>query len=181
MSIGMKIDGPFQINLPPSTGGFPIATAVTIVDASGNIQGSAMLANSVDTGQLAVAALQYATVNLSSAQILALNGTPITLVAAQGTGTVILVENIEFKMVTTSTQYAAGGNVTFQYSGGNAVTNNIGAAVITAAAGTSYTIRQGIDVTAVANTAVTVTNATAAFTTGTGTAVVNIKYRVLTL
>lgn len=136
----------------------------------------------VNTGT-AVAGAQtglVAQVSLSSAQILALNATPITLVAAPGSGKAIVVEQIIFKMVTTATAYVSGGNVTFQYSGGNAVTNVIVAGVVTAGAGTSYTIREGIDVTAAANTAVTITNATGAFTTGTGTAVVTIKYSIIT-
>jgi len=124
--------------------------------------------------------LLTAITSLSSAQILALNATPVTLVAAPGAGNQIVIDNIEFKMVTTATAYSGGGNVTFQYSGGNAVTNNIAAAVVTAGAGTSYTIRQGIDVTAANNTAVTVTNASGAFSTGTGTAVVTTKYRIIT-
>jgi len=135
----------------------------------------------IPSAQLSPDTVQTASVALSSAQILALNATPVTIIPAQGAGTVIVVTNVLFKMVTTATAYASGGVVTFQYAGGNAVTNNIAATVVTAGAGTSYTVRDGIDVTAAANTGITVTNATGAFTTGTGTAVISISYRVATI
>jgi len=62
------------------------------------------------------------------------------------------------------------------------VSADIAAAVVTAAAGTSYTSVAGVttSLTGVANTPVVVINATAPFITGTGTGVFNIKYRVVT-
>jgi hypothetical protein len=117
---------------------------------------------------------------LSTANILGMYASPITIVAAGGAGTVIDINDITLKMVTTATQFASGGAVTFQYAGGNAVTNSIASTVVTAGAGTSYTSRAGIDVTASVNTAVTVTNGTGAFTTGTGTGQLTIDYKVIT-
>lgn len=123
-------------------------------------------------------------VSLSAANILALNATPITLVPAPGAGKVIIVESILLKMVTTSTQFANGGALEFRYTNasGAKVTADIAAAVVTAAAGTSYTSVAGVttSLTNVANAAITVNNATAAFITGTGTAVVTIRYRIVT-
>lgn len=152
----------------------PTGTRTYTIPDAGQATANFML----DAGTVSAATIQHATIPLSSAQILALNATPITLVPAAGAGTVISVNKIAFTMVTTATGYANGGNVTFQYAGGNAVTNNIAAAVVTAGAGTSYTVRDGIDVTAAANTAITITNATAPFITGTGTAVVDIWYSI---
>jgi hypothetical protein len=52
---------------------------------------------------------------------------------------------------------------------------------VTAGAGTSFTNVRGVvtSLTAVANAAIVITNATAAFAAGTGTAVVSIDYHVV--
>ena len=125
-----------------------------------------------------------AQVPLSSAQILALNATPVTLVAAPGAGKVIAVNRITVKMVTTATQYANGGALEFRYTdaSGAKVTADIAAGVVTAGAGTSYTSVAGVttSLTNVANAAIVIDNATAPFITGTGTAVVTIQYQILT-
>lgn len=127
---------------------------------------------------------QTVQVALSSAQILALNATPVTLVAAPGSGKVILVQGITLKMVTTATAYANGGALEFRYTDGSGakVSADIAAAVVTAGAGTSYTSVSGVttSLTNVANAAIVIDNATAPFITGTGTAVVNVTYKVLT-
>src|SRR5216683_3942034 len=80
-------------------------------------------------------------VSLSSAQILALFTTPVTLVGAPGAGKVIVVEHIILKMITTATAYATGGALEFRYTDGSGakVSADIAAAVVTAGAGTSYT------------------------------------------
>lgn len=123
-------------------------------------------------------------VALSSVQILALSATPVTLVPAPGAAKIIIVENIALQMMTTATQYANGGALEFRYTNasGAKVSADIAAAVVTAAAGTSYTSVSGVStsLTNVVNAAVVVNNATAAFITGTGTGVVNVKFRIAT-
>jgi len=166
----MQVSGGLNL-LIPGLGVTP-PSIQTVIDINGNWVGQ-----SISNAALDPALVQYATVALSSAQILALFTTPVTLIPAVA-GKTIMVLQCLFVMTTTATAYAAGGNVTFQYSGGNAVTNSISLGVVTAGAGTSYTVKDGIDVTALNNTAVTIFNATGAFTTGTGTAVVNIAYRL---
>lgn len=147
--------------------------------ASTTITATNLVNNTITSTQVDIGLVQHISVAVSSAQILALFTTPIIGVPAQGANKTIIVENILVTTTTTATAYANGGNVTFQYSGGNAVANFVAAAVVIAGAGTSFTLRQGIDVTALANTAITITNATAAFITGTGSAVVEIAYRVI--
>lgn len=124
----------------------------------------------------------FVQVALSSAQILALNSTPVELVPAQGAGMVISVNRITVKMITTATAYAAGGALEFRYTNasGTKVTADIAAAVVTAGAGTSYTAVAGVttSLTELANANIVIDNATQAFTTGTGTAVVSIDYTV---
>lgn len=122
-------------------------------------------------------------VTLSSANILAMNGTPVSLIPAPGAGKVIVVDHISLKMVTTTTQYANGGAVELRYTDGSGakVSADIAAAVITAGAATSYTSVRGVttSLTNVANSGIFITNATAAFITGTGSGVLTIQYRVL--
>ena len=122
-------------------------------------------------------------VNLTAAQIIAMNATPVSLIAAPGAGMAIIVDNITFKMVTTATAFTGGGAVEFRYTNaaGAKVTADIAAAVVTAGAGTSFTNVKGIEasLTPVANAAIVITNATAAFAAGTGTAVVSIDYHVV--
>lgn len=126
-----------------------------------------------------------AEVALSSAQILALNATPVTLVPAPGATKVIIVRGITLKMVTTATAYANGGALEFRYTNasGAKVTADIAAGVVTAGAGTSYTSVAGVttSLTNVINSPIVVNNATAPFITGTGTAVVEVSFEVLEL
>lgn len=154
-------------------------------------EGTAGFISSTDIGAGAVTSsdisedvLQVVQVPLTSANILAMNATPVTLIAAPGAGKVIVVDDILLKMVTTATAYANGGAVELRYTNasGAKVTADIAAAVITAGAGTSYTKVKGVEasLTVVANAAIVITNATAAFITGTGAGVLTIHYRVVT-
>ena len=124
-----------------------------------------------------------ATVSLTAAQIIAMNATPVSLIAAPGSGRATIVDNITFKMTTTATAFTGGGAVEFRYTNaaGAKVTADVAAAVVTAGAGTSFTNVKGIEasLTPVANAAIVITNATAAFAAGTGTAVVTIHYHVV--
>lgn len=124
-----------------------------------------------------------ATVNLTAAQIIAMNATPVSLIAAPGAGMAIIVDNITLKMVTTATGFTGGGALEFRYTNasGAKVSADIAAAVVTAGAGTSFTNVRGVttSLTPVANAAIVITNATAAFAAGTGTAVVTIQYHVV--
>lgn len=128
-----------------------------------------------------------ANVSLSAANLIAMNGAPVSILPAPGATKVILVDSIVFKMVTTATAFTGGGAVSFVYNGGatSAITGTIPAAVVTAGAGTSYTAMgpaaAASGTTLLANKGIDITNATAAFATGTGTAVVHIKYRIVTL
>jgi hypothetical protein len=125
---------------------------------------------------------QVSVTPLTSANILALNATPITLVPAPGTGKCTFVNRIAMKMVTTATGYANGGALEFRYTNasGTKVTADIAAAVVTAGAGTSFTSVGGIEasLTGVTNAVICVSNATAPYITGTGSAVIVTEYIV---
>lgn len=126
---------------------------------------------------------QTVTVALTAAQIIAMGTTPVVLIAAPGPGKCTIVDNITFKMVTTATAFTGGGAMEFRYTdaSGAKVTADVAAAVVTAGAGTSFTNVRGIEasLTGVANAAIVITNATAAFAAGTGSATLVIEYHVV--
>lgn len=129
-------------------------------------------------------ALYGTQVRLTSAQILALNATPVTLIPAQGAGKFIIVDEILLEMTRTATAYANGGALEFRYTdaSGAKVTADIAASVVTTGgAGVGYNNVGGVvsALVPVANAAIVVDNATAPFITGTGTARFYIRYRVL--
>jgi hypothetical protein len=170
------------VGVPPATAGLYAPGALIISDNGNNYINSGTSAAPIITLDSGGATPQVATVALSSAQILALNATPVTLVAAQGATKVISVLSIVFKMIATATAYANGGAVEFRYTNaaGAKVSADVAAAVVTAGAGTTITTVSGIGATGVLNAPIVVDNATAPFITGTGTATVTITYQVLT-
>jgi hypothetical protein len=168
--------------VPAATANLYAPGAIVVSDNGSTYTNTGTAAVPIMTVGDSSASGQSVQVSLSSAQILALNATPVSLVPAQGAGKVILVTSIVFKMITTSTQYANGGVVEFRYTNasGALVTGTVAAAVVTATAGTTYTTVIPVAVTQVANAAIVVDNATAPFITGTGTAVVTVNYQVIT-
>ena len=129
-------------------------------------------------------ALDAVVVSLTSAQILALNATPVTLVPAQGAGRTIIVDEILLEMTRTATAYANGGALEFRYTNGSGakVTADIAASVVTTGgAGVELNHVGGVvsSLTPVANAPIVIDNATAAFITGTGTARIRVRFRVI--
>jgi len=123
-------------------------------------------------------------VPLTFTQIRGMNASPVTIIPAAGANRAISVKWIQFTIVTTATAYANGGVVTFPYHGTSNPTHqsSIPAATITAGAGTSTTLLSGTatnGTVASVNTAVDITNGTAPFITGTGTAIVVVNYSVV--
>lgn len=122
---------------------------------------------------------------VSSASILAMNATPVNLIAAPPAGYSVIVNNVMFQMTRTSTQYANGGTVNLVYTGGSVVphSSTVPATVVTGAAGVvlnnngPVSAANGIVVPTA--TGVDITNNTAAFITGTGTLKVYIDYSVV--
>lgn len=119
-------------------------------------------------------------VTLTAAQLIAMGTTPVALLPAPGAGKTIVVKRVMVRMTRTATAFTSGGAISFQYhTGPIAVTNTVPAAVVTGAAGTVDVVRGGIDAAPTAqNDSIEITNATAPFATGTGTAKVFIWYSV---
>lgn len=127
--------------------------------------------------------------DLSSADLKGMSAAPIQMVAAVP-GKIIVFDSLEFVMTRTATAYANGGVVNVQYAdtatgGGTTVHADIAATVLTAAsAAVTYTHRISKDLSALADTVVPgvglyLSNKTAAFITGTGTAKISIVYHII--
>lgn len=139
----------------------------------------------IQASELAPHVVQTAIIALTAAQLIAMNGTPVSLIPAPGAGYALVDVSLAFEMITTSTQFTGGGAVSLAYHGGsvNPCGGTIAAGVVTAAAGTSVTQvgPAAGPITVPANTGIDITNATAAFATGTGTAKAFVRYRVIAL
>lgn len=168
---------------------------LVVAAAAGSIVGPTILypgqsalyeSNGVDTWMSADDAplAGFVQVALAAADIIAMRTTPVSLIPAPGSGRIIVVDHITVKMVRTSTQFANGGAVEVRYTNGSGakVSADVSATLVTGAAGTAYAAVRGVvtELTPVANAAVVITNATAAFDTGTGVGQVSLAYRVVT-
>ena len=161
---------------------------VVLDDSSISDDGSTVAVTGALTvsGDLTVGGVIYtAEVDLSAADILALSVTPKTLVAAPGSGKVLVFESLVFSF-TAATQYTSGGAIRVQYNGAstNVMHSTVPAASVQGAS--DFVTHFGLASTAsgvvmTANKALEMINATGAFADGTGTAKVFIKYRVVTL
>lgn len=130
------------------------------------------------------------TVALTLAQFVGMYATPVQLLAAPGAGLMNVIDSIYVNLVYGSAQLAAGGAVGAQYG---ATIHGAGPAASATEAATDYTsaiastlfrIGGGVSTGAVTstaiNTAIYLSNATAAFTTGTGGSFsVIVNYRTI--
>lgn len=176
-----------------SAGG--VATSVAMSgDATIVAAGTVSLATSAVTlAKTAPAVMKEATGTLTQAQLLALN-TPVELVAAQGAGTVIVVDEVELFHSYSTAAYATGGDLAIEYgtSGTNILLVDSG--LVTGVASKSVVVQptvydldsstgtsEGFDVTSEANKPVQITSA--AFTDGNAANVVKyaVRYHVRTL
>lgn len=161
---------------------------LTIVNLA--VTGAKMAANTVDFGQIALDVAASATVTLSAAQILGMYATPVQLIAAPGAGKLILIDSILWDIAFVSAQYAAGGAIAAQYGntvhgGGSAASGTLAAASLNGVAASGFLSNAGsaglLNAPAtVENTAVYLSNATAAFTTGDSTVTLYVRYRIVT-
>ena len=107
-------------------------------NTSGNISEGDMRQFVQDTADSVGAGIFSTKVTLSSAQILALNSTPQTLVAAGGAGTFIDVVSITLFLDYGTVAYTTNTNLQ-TYIGGMTPTNNLSNTILTATADTVYT------------------------------------------
>lgn len=127
-------------------------------------------------------------VPLTAAQINGMYAAPVEIVPAVA-GKSIIVDSVDFDITRTATQFAGGGTAAVQYDStvhgaGTATTAVIAAAVITAGAGRTITARIPVVLSDVASASIVgkglyLSNVDAAFTTGTGTAVITVRYHLV--
>ena len=166
-------------------GATPVAQDANTVTADKSLQNHGFKATGGDYS------LQHVTVNLSAAQIIAMYTTPVQLVAAPGSGKSIVVTKLVFTITRTSTAFTGGAAAIVQYdstangAGQNALDSTIASTVITGSAGTTVSLRNGAVIrdlasTGIQNKGLYISNGTAVFAAGTGTAVVDVYYLVAT-
>ena len=126
-------------------------------------------------------------VDITSANILAMNGTPVEVLPTQGAGTAIEIISAVLIYDYDTATYGGGGDITLEYSGGAAVTTTIAAANGFGAAGDKVFSMASLNAaggfTMPVNTGIDITNATGAFTdpgTAAGVGRLHITYRVHT-
>lgn len=128
------------------------------------------------------------TLSMAAADIIAMFTTPVQVVPAI-TGKSIVVDSMEFDITRTSTAFTGGGVVAVQYANtangaGTATTATIAATVVTGAVGRTVTARIPVNQSDVASASIVgiglfISNQTAAFAAGTGTATVTVRYHLV--
>lgn len=132
--------------------------------------------------------IQTKTVSLSSAQILAIHTTPIELIAAQGAGTVSVIDRIVYSL-DAGTQYANGDSIAVVYDGASTPLVKVIEAGDVTSATDVVKVKRPVDsggdnlaITAGINQSVKLQQGTpTAFITGTGTVKLIISYQVVTI
>jgi hypothetical protein len=173
------------------SGDATISNAGALTIAAGAVTGTKIASHTVDYANIALDVAATATVALTAAQVNGMYATPVQLLAAPGSGKLILIDSILWDIAYGTTQYAAGGAIAAQYGNsvhgaGPAASGTLAAATLNAVAASSFLSNAGsaglLDVasSAALNTAVYLSNASAAFTTGDSTVNLYIKYRVVT-
>lgn len=128
------------------------------------------------------------TVALTAANIIAMYAAPVEIIPAVP-GKAIVIDSMELDITRTSTAFTGGGVVAVQYAAtangaGTATTATIAATVVTGAAGRTITARIPVVLSDIATASITgiglyISNQTAAFAAGTGTANVKVKYHLV--
>lgn len=136
----------------------------------------------------AIAGNLVATVSLAAADLFGMYAAPVVIVPAV-LGKAIIVDAFELVMTRTSTAFANGGVVGLQYDStvhgaGTLVGANFASTVVTGATGTTYSARIPVVQSDIASASISgkglyLSNATGAFDTGTGSAVVTVRYHLV--
>ena len=128
------------------------------------------------------------TVALTAAQIIAMYTTPVNVIPGVP-GKSIILDSFEFDLTGTATQFTSGGVVNLQYDStangaGTTLHADIAASVVNNATARVITARTPTDQSAIATANITgkgvyISNKTGVFATGTGTAVLKVRYHLI--
>lgn len=142
-------------------------------------------ATAITSAQIDPQLTQRARITLTSAQILALNTTPITLVAAGGAGTYISVDEVVATLNAGTVAYtgANAANITYTNGSGVAATGTLAAAFLNTTASTTGSVKAvAVAVTTpVVNSPIVISVGTANPGAGNGTMSLDISYRIVTI
>ena len=170
--------------VPTGDSGFAPGAFFTKINASAGEStlyenvGDATTANFVAVGG------QIAVVTLSSAQILALNATPVSLISAPGSGKSIVVDEALFKMTFGTIAYTGTNNLELRYTNGSGtkVTGDFDkTAFLNIASGSAIYAAKGVALLVTSNAPVVAVVPTADPGAGDGVITGFIKYHVVTL
>lgn len=131
--------------------------------------------------------VRHVTIPLTSANLIGMYAAPVKLLDPQTGTKAIIVTKAVLTMTRTATAFTGGGAVIVQYGstvnggGTQSLDSTIAATVVTGSAGTTVTVRNGAVISDLAgasirNAGLYISNATAAFATGTGTATLDLWY-----
>jgi len=125
---------------------------------------------------------QHAKVTLTSAQILALNTTPITLVAAPGAGYYVSVSEALAYLTFNTTAYTGtnAANITYTNGAGAAATGTLASSFLDSSSSAAVKAI-AVAVTPVANAPIVISVGTANPAAGDSTITVDIAYRIVKL
>lgn len=172
------------------SGDATISNTGVITIGSGAISGSKIASHAVDYAQIALDVAATATVTLTAAQIKALYDTPVQLIAAPGSGKLVLIDSILWDIAFVSAQYTLGGAIQAQYGNtvhgaGSPASASIAAATLNGVAASGFIANGSGSATlnapaTVENTAVYLSNATQDFASGDSTVTLYVRYRIVT-
>lgn len=174
------------VTIPTGLAGFAVGAFFTKVDAAAGTNSLYQNAGTTSAAVWVGVGGRVEAVSLTSAQIKALHTTPISLVAAQGAGTVIIVDEVLLKMTFATAAYTGANNLEIRYtdgSGAKATADFDKTAFLNIASGSAYQLSKGV-VTAlipVANAAIVAAVPTADPAAGSGTIAGFVRFHVVTL
>jgi hypothetical protein len=125
--------------------------------------------------------------SLTAAQIIAMSVTPVAVTPTPASGQALVVDQIVVELNLSATAFTGGGVVHFYYDGASAevCSATLAAATIQGGAGQSVFVLNPVATAGgsvvTKEKAIVITNATAAFADGTGTAKVFVSWRLITL
>jgi hypothetical protein len=149
---------------------------------------SSFAQKSVDLG-MSKFGIRHVRIPLTAAQLIGMYAAPIKILDPQGAGKTIIVTKVSFTITRTATAFTGGGAVIVQYGstvnggGTQSLDSTLASTVITGAAGTTVSLRNGAVISDLAaasiqNAPLYLSNQTAAFATGTGTGMFDVWYYV---